>query len=90
MPCQDDYPQENLQPKVDNLTRMLCELCVHLKASQQSDIFVNVIGLKGWWVEHKRRDRERVEQERKVEEKRALKKSGLDKLTFGEKKALGL
>ena len=90
MPCQDAYPAPDLQPKVDHLTRMLCELCVHLEGAQRSDLFASISGLKGWWVEHKRRDAQRLEQERKIEEQRTLQQSGLNKLTFEEQKALGL
>jgi len=91
MPCQDDYPKPDLQPKVNNLTRMLCELCDELEVMKHLDeCFIRVLGLKGWWVEHQRRDAERIERERKENERVMLRQSGLNKLTLEEKKVLGL
>ena len=90
MPCQDDYPREDLRPKLDNLAQMLCALCDDLDATQRNSHIVRIPGLKGWWVEHKRRDGARIERERKMELNRGFARSGLDKLTHEEREALGL
>lgn len=106
MPCSDggwparaeSYERQSseTQARLDNVTRLLCELCTHLEDAKRSDLFASVAGLKGWWEAHKRRDAERREIERQVEEAAAaelrkieLGKQALNKLTNEEREALG-
>jgi len=102
MPCRDggwgDEEAARLeakkQTKLDNVTRMLCELCTVIEkyhpdsAIQQSAGAIK--GLRAWWDKHKKRDAKRLEKERKEEEHKALVKGALDKLTDKERKALNL
>lgn len=90
MPCRDDRPAEDKQPKIDNLTQMLCALCADLELTQRNEYIQRVPGLKGWWVVHKQRDQERLEREQEEIRRVTLKKTALNKLTREERQALGL
>ncbi len=109
MPCSDgggsreeerrSYESMNAekQAKLDNVTRLLCEVCEDLEDAQRGDLFSSIAGLKGWWTEHKRRDAEKAALMRRQEEmvqeriaKRETIKRALNKLTPEERNALGL
>lgn len=111
MPCNDggwparaeSYERQSgeTQAKLDNVTRMLCEICTVIEehhpdsAIQQSAGAIN--GLRGWWDKHQKLDAKRREKERQLAEAAAaelsrveLAKQALNKLTYEERKALGL
>ena len=109
MPCSDggwgrdeerrhyDNQKVAIQARLDNVTRLLCELCTHLDETQRNDVFASIAGLKGWWVEHQRQDAARKEleaaaQARRDEERRAqeLREQAMNKLTDEERRVLGL
>jgi len=98
MPCSDggwrgraeSYEQQSgeTQAKLDNVTRMLCELCAQVTpnlADRENISLGRVKGLTTWWKKHQKIDRARQEEETKE-----LRKSGLNKLTDEERKALNL
>ncbi len=106
MPCSDgggsreeerrSYESMNAekQAKLDNVTRLLCELCECIE-NRPIDLFASVAGLKIWWVEHKRRDAEKAAlmrgQEKMIQEKiakREMAARALNKLSLEERRAL--
>ena len=92
-----------LKDRLDAVTALLCASLHHLD-DHETDIHgltENVPGLKAWWSEHQRLDAIRERKERAAVRRRAqraAKKSkefdvrleALSKLTFAEKKVLGL
>ncbi len=113
MPCSDggwgreeerqSYERQNAetQAKLDNVTRLLCEVCTIItipNLADREDISISkVAGLKGWWVAHQKRDAEKAAlmrgQEKLIQEEAERRKTverALNKLTHEERKALKL
>lgn len=70
MPCYDprntyDYGRQEAKLEIDNLTRMLCELCTELEKDNKFPRHV-VPGLSAWWKEHRELDKIRKKIERKM------------------------
>ncbi len=94
-----------IKDKLDNLTRMLCDICTvierHHPDSSIQQSAGSVSGLRIWWDAHKKIDEKRkakealakADKERKEQathDRAALRQAGIEKLTLAERKALGL
>lgn len=98
MACRD-YPSNDdpragsptVQDRLDQATRLLCELCRTIIARAMYEDLIEPSGeLSEWWHIHQEKDRIRLlmEQTRKLEEER--KQAVLAKLTPEDRKLLGL
>ena len=88
MPCQYDLydrvsisqtEYDRLKGDLDDLTRMLCELCGYL---EKNNFEINLTDIKEWWEEHKKKDelrkiveenKERIARENMFKEYKRLK-----------------
>lgn len=101
----DAAKRKAAKDKLDNLTRMLCDLCTVVEKCHPdgpvNQMAGDVKGLRVWWDTHKKKDEARkarealakADKERKEQatyDKAALRQSGIEKLTLAERKALGL
>ena len=95
MPCTSDFGERScieyrdnpeMKKELDNITRMLCSLC---KKSSTLDIR-KIIGLDKWWEKHQEHDRKKELEKERIRIKRVNKAKALNKLTFKERKLLGL
>lgn len=93
MPCQYYGPgeyEEILAREVNNLTRWLCAALKNLEVSAApgASALPNEPGLREWWNDHQRRDREREAQERIDTERARVREAALAKLSPEERDAL--
>lgn len=72
---------------LDADTRRLCAALKKLSPLRIKDLSLR---LQLWWERHQMADKKRVEEEESERERRALRASGLAKLTKEERMALGL
>lgn len=73
----------------------LCAKLTGLTKKQKEEIIYNAKDktsreLADWWEEHQKADKARVKAEKELKEKKKLAEGALKKLTFAEKKALGI
>jgi hypothetical protein len=104
MPCNSDYPRENLEEKrlreeLDKVTRYLCAVLTDLEDEVQDGnneidprAFLQSLSpdLRIWWKKHKKWDAKRRAQEAEEKRKKELRKAALAKLTDEERVLLGL
>ena len=74
--------------KLTEVTRVACEALRMIE--HMGDLGGLTAETRGWWIEHKKVDVERIAAEKRKTTKRKLQQSGLSKLTKEEKDALGL
>lgn len=92
MPCRvdtegiDAEDKRRLKRELDNVTRMLCQLCMRSNPAT----VMTVPGLSLWWDAHQEADAKRLAAERLAAERDAQRASGLAKLSEEEQVALGL
>ena len=94
MPCLDGGPTESemhrlTKSKLDDVTRMLCELCGKLeKKKGGKKLFTPE--LAEWWKAHKAADRVRKSREDAQAQQEQVRKRAYEKLTPEERDALRL
>ena len=96
MPCDsgpsyDNYNENRLRGRLDVLTRMCCEMARELSGKQRGMLPKTT---QAWIKRHEVSDRKRIARERaekKAEdERKAARKSALNKLSKREREALGV
>lgn len=94
MPCNDGRPIYETPPdvraKLDKYARMLCGLCRRVTAKGATRLISDDSELKEWWGKHQAEDARREAKEKAEVAKEKLIGQALGKLTFLEKRALGL
>lgn len=80
-----EVSQETVGSHDDRVVR-LCEWCrTHPKSLQKQSLELQI-----WWRDHQAVDARHMKEEKEENARAVLRKSGLDKLTPAERKALGL
>ncbi len=67
MPCRDNEPDRSadaVQGRLDNVTKLLCELCQTMEDRVEMGPVHDVNGLPEWFDRHKELDRQREENEK--------------------------
>jgi hypothetical protein len=100
MPCSDergtnaDYISSAFQEKIDKLTRLLCEanrVIDHLELKhRRSPGPSRSRELREWWEDHKRMDKEREEQAKRIKQEYRIRQEARNKLTPEERRVLGI
>lgn len=67
-----------------------CELCTFLESTGNLPCESSIPKAYKWWLEHKERDRKKIEEEKKRQEIESDRRTALSKLTWHEKKLLGI
>jgi len=101
MPCSDGGPISNTvycvdpdtKKRLDTVTQLLCGLCHRLTDSGSRGGYTHIandVELSAWWEKHQAADRIREKRERAKREERQAKLKALSKLSWKEKRLLGI
>lgn len=100
MPCMDDQHNEDIAAlcrKLDQATRVACDLARQIRANHISEGYPGGTGVEGcsketqlWVIRHDKADEARLRRERKHAKQKRLRAKALAKLTPKERKRLGL
>lgn len=79
------------QKELTEVMQMLCYICAELDYQGTfNSVTAGLPTIKEWWEEHKRIDMKRLAEEEEQKRQEAVAKRAKSKLTFEERKALGL